>query len=75
MKGRAPFLFVSGLLLAVMWASASSVSDEGQDQVADLKLKRLDTKLDELLAVQDSTLARFEEIMEELRIVKVRVSR
>jgi len=74
------------LLLTSMMVSAPPVTGEGEGSAppnqasvseSDQKVnvKRLEEKLDEILTVQESTLARFEDIMEELRIVKVRVSR
>jgi len=38
-------------------------------------VKRLEVQVDEILQVQQAILASYDELMEELRIVKVRVSR
>jgi len=51
--------------------SQASASENDQK----VNVKRLEEKLDEILTVQESTLSRFDQIMEDLRIVKIRVSR
>ena len=38
------------------------------------KIKRINQQLDEILAVQETILKRYEELMEELQVVKVRAS-
>ena len=38
------------------------------------KVKRINQQLDEILAVQEAILKRYDELMEELRIVKIRAT-
>ena len=40
----------------------------------DVDAKKLDAKLDQILANQEKILQRFDEVMEELRIVKIRAT-
>jgi len=74
------------LLLTSMMVSATIVVGEGEggetpsqasasENDQKVNVKRLEEKLDEILTVQESTLSRFDQIMEDLRIVKIRVSR
>lgn len=67
MGGLLAFLLVLGL---GVWASAATVST-----TETINLKRIEDKVDEILKVQENLLTQFDAVMEELRIVKVRVSR
>ena len=48
--------------------------DSGVGSEEEAKLKRLNKQLDDILEVQAAILKRYDELMEDLRIVKVRAS-
>jgi len=65
-------LCVLGLDNGVGSPRAPSPRVTGTDEEA--KVKRINKQLDEILAVQETILKRYDELMEELRIIKVRAS-
>lgn len=80
------YVLVAGLALAFVSPPAYSETDDTQEAQAKFKttsshaaedviLRRLEEQMDEILQVQETILARYEEILEGLRIAKVRVSR
>ena len=81
----AGFLLVLGLTARLFAANkANDVYEGGQSaqpktaaasEKSDADLKRIEEKLDEILQVQDAILIQYDEILESLRIAKVRVSR
>ena len=63
---------------AGMWVDAETGSKSvGATSEAETKLnaKQIEEKLDEILVVQANVLREFDNVMEDLRIIKVRVSR
>ena len=70
----AAVLIVAGLGL---WADAETGSKSAATPEAETKLnaKQIEEKLDEILVVQANVLREFDNVMEDLRIIKVRVSR
>ncbi len=82
----AGFLLVLGLTARLFAANkANDVYEGGQSaqpktatassEKSDADLKRIEEKLDEILKVQETILTQYDDIMENLRIAKVRVSR
>ena len=75
-----------GLLGLQVWVHAEPQSQDGStgaprprpirvtNDDAEAKAKRIDKQLDEILAVQEAILKRYDELMEELRIIKIRAT-
>ena len=63
--------------MAGVWVDAETGSKSATTPEAETKLnaKQIEEKLDEILAVQANVLREFDNVMEDLRIIKVRVSR
>ena len=55
--------------------SAQPKPAAASSEKSDADLKRIEEKLDEILKVQETILAQYDDIMENLRIAKVRASR
>ncbi len=55
--------------------AAQPKSAKAPAEKSDADLKRIEEKLDEILKVQETILTQYDDIMENLRIAKVRVSR
>ncbi len=55
--------------------SAQPKTATASSEKSDADLKRIEEKLDEILKVQETILAQYDDIIENLRIAKVRVSR
>ena len=75
-----PGVGAAALLLSMAggWVDAETTSKSvGATPEAETKLnaKQIEEKLDEILAVQANVLREFDNVMEDLRIIKVRVSR
>ena len=66
-----------GLVSMAAWgAAATAPKGEGPSaEEYEAQMKRIEKTLDEILEVQAGILARYEELMQELQIVKIRVSR
>lgn len=59
-----------------VWVDAETASRRAATEAeGKLNAKQIEEKLDEILAVQANVLREFDEVMEDLRIIKVRVSR
>lgn len=79
----------AGQLLIVclgVWLQAATLAQEETrreprvrpmpaSDVQEVNIKRIEQRLDEILKAQESILATYDELLEALRIVKVRVSR
>ena len=55
-------------------ASSSAAADSEGSQATDRKLAALEEQLEQVLANQQTILQKFDAVMEEMRIIKVRVS-
>ncbi len=74
------FLIVLGLGCgAILWAAPAGSARESStsrstksEKTADLNLRPLEAKLDEVIANQQQIIQKFDAVMEELRVIKVR---
>lgn len=88
-RTRLPMVLATCLIGAVSWgvaarsdaaatsktrvSSSAAAGSEGS-QASDRKLAALEEKLEQVLANQQTILQKFDALMEEMRIIKVRVS-
>ena len=81
-KGRKRLLSTGAAVLVLgglgLWTYAETGSKSAAatpEAETKLNAKQIEEKLDEILAVQANVLREFDDVMEDLRIIKVRVSR
>lgn len=64
-----------GLLGLQVWVYAEPRPSRATNTNEEMEAKRIDKQLDEILAVQETILKRYDELMEELQIIKIRATR